>query len=68
MGGFEGLELAHERVVLGVGHLGVVEDVVPVGMPADLTAQLLIEWRQTGRISLGHFWQRRARRRRARAP
>lgn len=27
-----------------------------------ITAQLLIEWRQTGRINLVRFWQRRARR------
>ena len=27
-----------------------------------ITAQLLIEYRQHGRIGLGHFWQRRARR------
>ncbi len=40
MGLLEHPELLDERVVLGVGDLGIVEDVVPVGVVADGVAEL----------------------------
>ena len=39
--GFDGLELVHQRVVLGVGDLGRVEDVIQVLVAAQFGAQLL---------------------------
>src|SRR5690606_1719423 len=41
MGRLEGLQLAHQGVVLGVAHARVVEHVVAIVVVADLGAQLL---------------------------
>ena len=41
MGVFERLQLAHQRVELGVGDLGVVENVVPLFVMPNAIAQLL---------------------------
>ncbi len=41
VGLFEGLELAHESVVLGVGELGLIEDVIEVFVVAEILAELL---------------------------
>ena len=41
VGLFEGLELAHEGVVLGVGELGLIEDVIEVFVVAEILAELL---------------------------
>src|SRR5215813_4882912 len=49
---FELLELAVQRVELNVGHLGLVEHVVEVLMPADLPAELLEPLLDVGRHSL----------------
>src|SRR5262245_53741496 len=45
--GFEALQLPHQRVELDVGDLGIVEDVVPLLVMANETAQLVdaIRWR-----------------------
>ena len=39
--GLKLLQLAHEQVELGVGQLGVVEDVIAVFVMADLVAQFV---------------------------
>ena len=41
MRGLEALELVHQRVVLGVGDLGGVENVVEVLVAAEIGAELL---------------------------
>ncbi len=38
--GFQRLQLLHERVILGIGGVGLVEDIIPVVMMAQLCAQV----------------------------
>src|SRR5262245_49848621 len=41
MRGFDLAQFAHERVELGVAHLGIVEDEVPLGVVVDQLTELL---------------------------
>ena len=68
MVGFELAQLAHERVVVGVADLGVVERVVPLVVVGDLGPELVDAHRGAGGVVVRMRGHRRPRLRRAPHP